>query len=400
MEHLLAQRVKNLPLPGNTEMARKARALKQQGVDVLDLSLGEPDFKTPEMIQKAAKEAIDSQHFFGYPPIVGYEDLRQVIVEKFKKENNIDTTVEQIVVSTGAKQSISNVLLALLNEGDEVIIYTPHWPVHRLMVMLAGGTPVCIKGGPEHNFKASAQQLQDAITPKTKLVLFCSPSNPSGAVFSQKEVEDMVAVLEKHPEILVMSDEIYEYINFTGNPHVSIGSFPAMKDRTITVNGLSKGFAMTGWRIGFATMPHWLAKACGKIQTQTTSAACSIAQRASIVAIQEGAKLTTHMIEAYRKRRDLAVKLLCEIPGVKCEKPEGAFYLLPDFSTFFGKKFKEKTISNANDLADFILEEARVAVVSGATFEEPRCMRLSTATSEDVLTKAITRMKEALSQLQ
>ncbi|MCG8340477.1 MAG: pyridoxal phosphate-dependent aminotransferase [Cytophagales bacterium] len=398
MDHLLSDRVKSLAKSATIMMAQKANALKEQGVDIINLSLGEPSFKTPKHIQAAAKCAIDTEAYFSYPPVAGYDDLRTSIAQKLQRDNGIDCEPQQIVVSTGAKQALANVFLCLLNPGDEVIVYTPYWVSYEAIIKLAGGQPVFIRGKLENDFKATPEQLECAITPKTKAVIFSSPCNPTGAVFSKQELAAMAAVLSKHESIFVIADEIYEYINFT-EEHTSIASFEVMKDRTITVNGFSKGFAMTGWRVGYIAAPIWLAKACEKIQGQLTSATCSIAQRAALAAIEEDLAPTLAMTEAYRKRRDLTMELLCKIPGFQFSKPAGAFYLFPDVSYYFGKTDGRIVICNANDFCMYILQKAHVSLVTGSAFGEPHCVRLSYAASETQLEAALQRIKEALLKL-
>lgn len=394
----VSDRIANLEESATLAMAAKAREFKEKGINVISLSLGEPDFKTPKHIQEGAKQAIDDGKYFAYPPVNGYLDLRQAIVEKFKRENDLEYTVNDIVVSNGAKQSIANVMYALVNPGDEVIIYSPFWVSYSALVQLAEGTPVYIKGGIDNNFKATAAQLEAAITEKTKVVIFSSPCNPTGAVFLREELEAMAAVLRKHDHIYAISDEIYEHINYTGK-HVSLGSLPGMLERTITVNGFAKGFAMTGWRVGYIGAPTWIAKACNKMQGQITSANCSIAQRAALTALTSDLAPTKAMADQYLKRRDMVYKLLQEIPGIKVNLPEGAFYFFPDVSHYFGKSEGEVTIHDANDLCLYILEKANVSMVSGDAFGDPDCVRMSYAISEEDLQEALKRLKELFSKL-
>jgi len=375
-------------------MAAKAREMKQKGIDVISLSLGEPDFKTPKHIQEGAKKAIDEGKYFAYPPVNGYLDLREAISEKFKKENGLSYTAEQIVVSNGAKQSIANVFLALLNPGDEVIVFSPYWVSYSALVELAEGKCVFIKGGIEDDFKATASQLKAAITSKTKAVIFSSPCNPTGSVFTREELTEIADVLKDHPEIVVISDEIYEMINYTGK-HASIGAIEGMEDRTVTVNGFAKGFAMTGWRVGYIGAPLWLAKAANKIQGQITSANCSIAQRAALTALTTTYEPSYEMAEEYKRRRELVYGLLSEIPGVDVNMPQGAFYFFPNVSSYFGKG----QIKNAPDLCLYLLSEAHVSLVDGEAFGDPDCIRLSYAASEEDLRTAITRMKAALEKI-
>lgn len=395
---LLSERIKKLEESATIAMAQKARELKAQGIDVISLSLGEPDFKTPQYIQDAAKEAIDEGKYFGYSPVPGYPELRQAIASKLKKDNHLEYTPEQIVVSNGAKQSIANVMMCLLNPGDEVIVYSPYWVSYVELIKLADGVPVLIKGNIENNFKATADQLEAAITSRTKVVIYSSPCNPTGAVFSGAEMEAMAKVLAPHKNIFVIADEIYEYINFSSE-HVSIATLPGMYEQTITVNGFSKGYAMTGWRLGYIAAPLEIAKACNKMQGQFTSGANSIAQRAAIAALTGDMAPTKEMAQAYLRRRDLVVKLLKEIPGVKTYVPNGAFYIFPDISEFFGKSDGEITIRNAEDFCMYILNKAHVSLVTGDAFGAPECVRLSFAASEEDLKKAIQRIKESLAKL-
>ena len=379
-------------------MAQKAREFKAKGFDVISLSLGEPDFKTPQHIQNAAKAAIDEGKYFGYSPVPGYLDLRQAIADKLQRDNSLTYTPNQIVVSTGAKQSIANVFMCLLNPGDEVIVYSPYWVSYAEFIKVAEGVPVSIMGSLENIFKASADQLKAAITDRTKAVIFSSPCNPTGAVFTRQEMEAMAEVLRQHPNIYVVADEIYEYINFQ-DEHVSIAAMPGMYDNTITVNGFSKGFAMTGWRLGYIAAPEWIAKACGKIQGQFTSGTNSIAQRAGIAALTGDMSVTQEMKAAYKRRRDLVLELLKDVPGVQTYVPTGAFYLFPDVSAYFGKSDGETTIENASDFCMYILNQAHVSLVTGEAFGAPNCIRMSFAASDEQLKEAIRRIKEVLSKL-
>ncbi|WPP47958.1 pyridoxal phosphate-dependent aminotransferase [Catalinimonas niigatensis] len=394
----LSDRIKAMEESATIAMAQKARELKTKGIDVISLSLGEPDFKTPEHICQAAKDAIDEGKYFTYSPVPGYLDLRQAIAEKLKKENQLSYTAEQIVVSTGAKQSIANAFMCLLNPGDEVIVYAPYWVSYAEIIKLAEGVPVLINGTIENNFKATADQLKKAITPKTKAVIFSSPCNPTGAVFSREELGAMAEALADRPDIVVIADEIYEHINFSGE-HVSIASMPGMMERTVTVNGFSKGFAMTGWRLGYIAAPLEIAKACGKIQGQFTSGTNSIAQRAALAALKGDMKPTEEMGKAYHRRRDLVLEKLKEVPGIKTYVPNGAFYIFPDVSSYFGKSDGEVTIKDSEDFCMYILNTAHVSLVTGDAFGAPECVRLSYAASDEDLVKAIHRIKEALSKL-
>ena len=394
----LSNRLEAIEESATLAMAQKAREFKSRGINVIGLSLGEPDFKTPQHICEAAKNAIDEGKYFAYPPVAGYQDLREALAAKYQKENNVPYKAENIVVSNGAKQSIANAMIALLNPGDEVIVFSPYWVSYDALVRLAEGTPVMIKGTLENDFKVTAKQLEGAITSKTKAIIYSSPCNPTGSVFSKKELEAIANVVLKHPNILVIADEIYEHINYTGE-QVSIASFPGMFDRTITVNGFAKGFAMTGWRVGYIAAPKWIADGCNKVQGQITSANCSIAQRAALAAITGDIKPTEKMVEEYRKRRDIVYNLLKEIPGVKSNYPEGAFYFFPDVSHYFGKSDGKTTLKNADDFCMYMLEHAHVSLVPGDAFGDPACIRLSYAASEKDLITALAQIKETLSKL-
>ncbi|EAZ81172.1 pyridoxal phosphate-dependent aminotransferase [Algoriphagus machipongonensis] len=399
MNSILSDRIINMEESATLAMAKKARELKSQGIDIIGLSLGEPDFKTPKHIQEAAKDAIDEGKYFSYPPVAGYQDLREAIAKKLRDQNEIaQAKAENIVVSTGAKHSIANVFMCMINEGDEVVIFSPYWVSYAEIIKLAGGVPVLIEGTLENNFKATAAQLEEAITPKTKAVIYSSPCNPSGSVFSKEELEAISQVVLKHDNIMVIADEIYELINFVGRNY-SIASFPGMFERTITVNGFSKGYAMTGWRVGYICAPLFIAKAVEKIQGQFTSGGTGIAQRAALAAISGDQKPSQEMADAYFKRRELVMGLLKEIPGIKTHVPEGAFYFFPDVSDFFGKSAKGHTISNADDLCLYLLEAANISLVTGAAFGAPTCVRLSYAASEEELKEALGRMKKALGEL-
>lgn len=395
---MLSNRVKSMAESATLAMAAKAREYKAKGIDVISLSLGEPDFKTPKHIQEGAKAAIDEGKYFAYPPVNGYQDLREAISNKFKKENDLDYAPEQIVVSNGAKQSLANVFQALIDEGDEVIVFSPFWVSYSALIELAGGIPVYVKGTIDNDFKVTADQLKQALTPKTKAMIFSSPCNPTGSVFTKDELEEISEVVLANENLLVISDEIYEHINYT-SAHASIGAIPGMIDRTITVNGMAKGFAMTGWRVGYIGAPLWMAKACNKIQGQFTSANCSIAQRAALTALTTDLGPTREMAKEYLRRRSLVKGLLDEIPGIKTNEPQGAFYFFPDVSAYFGKLAGDHKIENASDLAMFILEEAHVSVVTGEAFGDPDCIRLSYAASEEDLRKAMARIKTALAKL-
>jgi aspartate aminotransferase len=394
----LSNRINAIEESATLAMAAKAREFKNKGIDVINLSLGEPDFKTPQHICDAAKKAIDDGKYFSYPPVAGYQDLREALAAKYMKENNVPYKAENIVVSNGAKQSIANVMLALLNPGDEVIVFAPYWVSYDALVRLAEATPVLVKGGIENDFKVTAAQVENAITPKTKAIIFSSPCNPTGSVFSKKELESIAAVVLKHPNLLVIADEIYEHINFTGD-QTSMASLPGMFDRTITVNGFAKGFAMTGWRVGYIGAPKWVADGCNKVQGQITSANCSISQRGALAAITGDLAPTKIMVQEYHKRRDIVYNLLKEIPGVKANYPTGAFYFFPDVSYYYGKKDGDRVIKNGDDFCFYMLEKGWVSLVPGGAFGDENCVRLSYAASEKELVEAMKRMKEALAVL-
>tara|TARA_R100001369_G_scaffold90087_1_gene128569 strand:+ start:12846 stop:13973 length:1128 start_codon:yes stop_codon:yes gene_type:complete len=375
-------------------MAAKARELKNEGKDIIGLSLGEPDFNIPDFIKEAAKEAID-QNYSSYSPVDGYADLKQAIANKFKRDNGLTYGLNQIVVSTGAKQSLANIAMVMLNDGDEVILPAPYWVSYSDIVKLAQGVPVEVPTSIDTDFKMTPEQLEKAITPKTKMMWFSSPCNPSGSVYNKEELEGLAKVLRKHPNIFVVSDEIYEHINFRGG-HVSIANIEGMYDRTITVNGVSKAFAMTGWRIGYIGGPEWIAKACTKFQGQITSGANSIAQRATIAALNAPISSIKFMIDEFHKRRDLVLELLGEIKGFNLNVPEGAFYVFPDISSFFGKTLNGTLINNASDFALYLLEKANVATVTGEAFGNDNCIRISYAASEKELREAMARIKAVL----
>ena len=395
--NLLSDRVKNLSESATIAMARKSRELKAQGIDVISLSLGEPDFNTPDFIKQAAKEGID-QNYSKYMAVNGYEDLRMAISAKFKRDNNINYSKDQIVVSTGAKQSIANVVLSLINPGDEVIIPAPYWVSYEEIVKMAEGVPVGIETSIENDFKITSDQLKAAINTKTKLMIYSSPCNPSGSVYTKEELRGLADVLKDHPSIVVISDEIYEHINFT-NSYFSMAAFDDMYNQVVTVNGVSKSFAMTGWRLGYIGAPNWIASACTKIQGQFTSGASSISQRAALAAVSEDPKVVIPMKNAFLERRNYMIKELRSISGFNINEPEGAFYLFPDVSAFFGKEFKGNKITNADELCLFLLEEAKVALVTGNAFGSPKCIRISYAASMEELKEAIGRIKNAISLL-
>ncbi|RZJ67234.1 MAG: pyridoxal phosphate-dependent aminotransferase [Flavobacterium sp.] len=394
MNHLLSDRINSLATSQTLAMAALARELKAQGKDIISLSLGEPDFNTPDFIKEAAKKAIDD-NYSTYSPVDGYVELKEAICRKFKRDNDLDYKPANIVVSTGAKQSLYNIAQCMLNDGDEVILPAPYWVSYFEIVKMAGGIPVEVPTSVESNFKITADELAKAITPKTKMIWYSSPCNPSGSVYTREELTALSKVLENHPNIFVVSDEIYEHINFAGN-FCSIASIPGMFDRTITVNGVAKAFAMTGWRIGYIGAPEFIAKACTKMQGQVTSGANSIAQRATITAVDADPSVLNEMVSAFKGRRDLVVKMIQDIPGMKINVPDGAFYAFPDVSSYFGKTLRGKLIKNADDLSMYLLAEANVACVTGDAFGNPDCIRLSYATSEEQLVKAFTQIKEAL----
>lgn len=397
MNTLLSNRIVNLTESQTLAMAKKSRELAATGIDVINLSLGEPDFDTPEHIKFAAKTAIDDG-FTHYPPVAGYLEVRKAICEKLKRENNLNYQPDQILISTGAKQSIANVLLSLINPGDEVIIPMPYWVSYMQMVELAEGTPVMISCKIENQFKLQPAQLEAAITPKTKLIIYSSPCNPTGSVYNQQELRSLADVLVKHPMVMILSDEIYEHINFAGK-HYSMAQFHDLHDRVIVVNGVSKGYAMTGWRIGYIAAPKWLTAACEKMQGQFTSAASSIAQKATETALLSGNEPTINMCAAFKSRRDLMLQMLNEIPFLKTTIPDGAFYLFPDVSHYFGMKFNGQEIANASDLCMYLLNQAHVSLVTGDAFGDGNCVRISYATSELALKEAAQRIKKALAAL-
>ena len=393
----LSDRLNSLSPSATLAMSQKSNELKAQGVDVINLSVGEPDFNTPEHIKEAAKQAVD-ENYSRYSPVPGYLGLRNAIVDKLQKENGLTYTAAQISCANGAKQSVCNVILVLVNPGDEVIVPAPYWVSYPEMVKLAEGTPVVVSAGIEQDFKITPEQLEAAITPKTKALILCSPSNPTGSVYSKEELEGLAKVLEKYPQVIVIADEIYEHINYIGK-HESIAQIPSMKDRTVIVNGVSKAYAMTGWRIGFIAGPEWIVKAVNKLQGQYTSGPCSVSQKAAEAAYTGTQKPVEEMREAFARRRNLIVELAKEVPGFEVNVPEGAFYLFPKCSSYFGKSNGERTVVDSDDLALYLLEEAHVACVGGSSFGAPDCIRMSYATSDENIVKAITRIKEALAKL-
>ena len=394
----VSERLNRLSESATLAMARMSRELKAQGHDVIALSLGEPDFDTPDFVKEAAIEAVDN-NFSHYTPVPGLAELRKAITEKLKRDNGLEYTPEQIVASTGAKQSIANVCMSLLNPGDEVLLPAPYWVSYFEIIKLAEGTPVEIPSSIETDFKVSPEQLEAAITPNTKLLLFSTPCNPSGTVYSKAELEAIAKMLEKYPDIYVICDEIYELINF-GEPHFSMASIPSMKERVVTVNGVSKGFAMTGWRVGYIAAPQWIAAACNKIQGQITSATCAVAQKATEAAMLANPSSVNYMRDAFHKRRDMMLSMLNEVPGIKTNTPQGAFYIFPDVSYYFGMSNESTTIKDSNDFCMYLINDAHVALVAGAAFGTPNCVRISYAASEDNLKEAIKRIKVSLAKLQ
>lgn len=393
----LSERLQAMEESATIAMSRKSRELAAEGKDVISLSLGEPDFHTPEFIKQAAVEAME-QNYTMYTPVPGYQDLRVAISRKFKRDNNLDYSADQIVVSTGAKQSIANVVLSIVNEGDEVLIPAPYWVSYIEIVKVAEGIPVIISAGIERDFKITGDQLRAAITPRTKMMIFSTPCNPTGSVYTKEELQDLANVIKDYPGIVVISDEIYEHINFVGK-HQSLAQFNAIKEQVVTVNGVSKAWAMTGWRLGYIGASKEIADACSKVQGQFTSGTCSITQRAAIAAMDADPTVLKDMVSAFKSRRDLVLDVLSTIPGVRTNTPPGAFYVFPDISSFFGKSFNGKTIESANDLSLYLLDEALVALVTGEAFGDPNCIRISYAASEEVLTEAMRRIKSALQKL-
>ena len=378
-------------------MSQKSSEMKAAGIDVINMSVGEPDFNTPEHIKEAAKEAID-ENFSRYSPVPGYMDLRKAVSDKLRRENGLDYSTSEILVSNGAKQSVCNTVMALVNPGDEVIIPAPYWVSYPQMVKLAGGVPVIVNAGFDQNFKMTAQQLEEAITPRTRLLILCSPSNPTGSVYGKDELEALANVIKSHDGLFVLADEIYEHINYVGH-HESIAQFEGMKERAIIVNGVSKAYAMTGWRIGYIAAPEWMVKGCNKLQGQYTSGPCSVSQKAAEAAYNGPQQCVEDMRQAFERRRNLIVSLAKDIPGLEVNVPQGAFYLFPKCSSFYGKSYQGRTINNSTDLAMYILEEGHVATVGGDAFGDPECFRMSYATSDDNIREAMERIKKVLAKL-
>lgn len=393
----LSDRLNRLAPSATLAMSQKSNEMKAQGVDVINMSVGEPDFNTPDHIKEAGKKAIDD-NFSKYSPVPGYMDLREAIVEKLKKENGLDYTTNEVIAGTGGKQGVCNTILALVNPGDEVIIPAPYWVSYPQMTKLAGGTPVIVRAGFEQDFKMTAEQLEAAITPKTKMLILCSPSNPTGSVYSQEELNALAEVILKHDDVFVLSDEIYEHINYVGKA-ASIASYAGMKERTIICNGVSKAYAMTGWRLGWVAAPAWIVKGINKLQGQYTSGTCDVSQKAAVAAYVASQDCVEQMRVAFERRRDLIVKLAKDIPGLEVNVPQGAFYLFPKCSSFFGKSDGETVINNSTDFAMYILEKAHVATVGGDAFGDPDCFRMSYATSDDNIREAMRRIKEVLAVL-
>ena len=394
----LSNRLQRLAPSATLAMSQKSAEMKAQGIDVINMSVGEPDFNTPDLIKEAAKQAID-ENYSKYSPVPGYADLREAIVAKLKRENNLVYSTAEILVSNGAKQSVCNTVMALVNPGDEVIIPAPYWVSYPQMVKLAGGIPVIVEADFTQNFKMTPAQLEAAITPKTRMIILCSPSNPTGSVYSKEELEGLANVIKQHEDLFVLADEIYEHINYVGR-HESIAQFPGMKERAIIVNGVSKAYAMTGWRIGYIAAPEWIVKGCNKLQGQYTSGPCSVSQKAAEYAYTGNQSCVEDMRKAFERRRDLIVSLARDIPGLEVNVPEGAFYLFPKCSSLYGKTTPEgKTIANSSDLAMYLLEHAHVATVGGDAFGDPQCFRMSYATSDENITEAMSRIKEALAEL-
>ena len=393
----LSNRLNRLAPSATLAMSQKSSEMKAQGVDVINLSVGEPDFNTPDHIKEAAKKAIED-NFSRYSPVPGYPELRKAIVAKLKNENGLDYSMSEILVSNGAKQSVCNTVMALVNDGEEVIIPAPYWVSYPQMVKLAGGTPVIVNAGFDQDFKMTPEQLEAAITPKTRMLILCSPSNPTGSVYSKEELEALAEVIKRHEGLYVLADEIYEHINYVGH-HESIAQFPGMKERSIIVNGVSKAYAMTGWRIGFIAAPEWIVKGCNKLQGQYTSGPCSVSQKAAEAAYTTSQECVETMRKAFERRRDLIVSLAKKIPGLEVNCPQGAFYLFPKCSSFYGKSYEGRKIETSTDLAMFLLEEGHVATVGGDAFGDPECFRMSYATSDDNIREAMRRIKETLAKL-
>lgn len=393
----LSDRLQRLAPSATLAMSQKSSEMKAKGIDVINMSVGEPDFNTPDHIKEAAKKAVDD-NFSRYSPVPGYADLREAIAEKLKNENGLEYSVNEILVSNGAKQSVCNTVMALVNEGDEVIIPAPYWVSYPQMVKLAGGTPVIVEAGFDQNFKMTPEQLETAITPRTRLIILCSPSNPTGSVYSKAELKGLAEVIKKYNDLFVLADEIYEHINYIGR-HESIAQFDGMKERSIIVNGVSKAYAMTGWRIGYIAAPEWIVKGCNKLQGQYTSGPCSVSQKAAVAAYTAGQECVEEMRKAFERRRDLIVKLAKETPGLEVNVPEGAFYLFPKCNSFYSKSDGETTINNSSDLAMYLLEKGHVATVGGDAFGDAECFRMSYATSDENIIEAMRRIKEALEKL-
>lgn len=393
----LSDRLNRLAPSATLAMSQKSGEMKAQGIDVINMSVGEPDFNTPDHIKEAAKKAID-ENYSRYSPVPGYIELRKAIVEKLKKENGLEYSTNEILVSNGAKQSVCNTVMALVNDGEEVIIPAPYWVSYPQMVKLAGGEPVIVEAGFEQNFKMTPEQFEAAITPKTRMLILCSPSNPTGSVYSEEELRGLAEVIKRHEGLYVLADEIYEHINYVGK-HSSIAHIEGMRERTIIVNGVSKAYAMTGWRIGFIAAPEWIVKGCNKLQGQYTSGPCSVSQKAAEAAYTTSQECVETMRKAFERRRDLIVELAKDIPGLEVNKPEGAFYLFPKCSSFFGKSYNGKKIENSTDLAMFLLEMGHVATVGGDAFGDPYCFRMSYATSDDNIREAMKRIKDTLALL-
>ena len=393
----LSDRLNRLAPSATLAMSQKSGEMKAQGIDVINMSVGEPDINTPDHIKEAAKKAID-ENYSRYSPVPGYIELRKAIVEKLKKENGLEYSTNEILVSNGAKQSVCNTVMALVNDGEEVIIPAPYWVSYPQMVKLAGGEPVIVEAGFEQNFKMTPEQLEAAITPKTRMLILCSPSNPTGSVYSEEELRGLAEVIKRHEGLYVLADEIYEHINYVGK-HSSIAHIEGMRERTIIVNGVSKAYAMTGWRIGFIAAPEWIVKGCNKLQGQYTSGPCSVSQKAAEAAYTTSQECVETMRKAFERRRDLIVELAKDIPGLEVNKPEGAFYLFPKCSSFFGKSYNGKKIENSTDLAMFLLEVGHVATVGGDAFGDPYCFRMSYATSDDNIREAMKRIKDTLALL-
>ena len=393
----LSDRLQRLAPSATLAMSQKSSEMKAQGIDVINMSVGEPDFNTPDHIKEAAKKAID-ENYSRYSPVPGYPDLRKAIVAKLKNENNLDYSVNEVLVSNGAKQSVCNTIMALVNPGDEVIIPAPYWVSYPQMAKLAGGTPVIVEAGFEQNFKMTPGQLEAAITPKTRLIILCSPSNPTGSVYSKEELKGLADVIKRHDDLFVLADEIYEHINYIGK-HESIAQFEGMKERSIIVNGVSKAYAMTGWRIGYIAAPEWIVKGCNKLQGQYTSGPCSVSQKAAEFAYTQSQECVEQMRHAFERRRNLIVQLAKDIPGLEVNVPEGAFYLFPKCSSFYGKSNGDTVINNSSDLALYLLEKGHVATVGGDAFGDPECFRMSYATSDENIREAMRRIKDALAEL-